>query len=428
MPNNLNPESERLRKALDELVALNQIANAINALMSVDKITQTIVDHCLKKIQASQGAVFLLDERDKEADKFKTFIREFSTSTEKIPFHVNESLTGWIIKNKTMFASNDPDNDDRFKWMHLTKLGINSILAAPLLSRTGLIGSLILFNKKDSEGFTEEDKRFLGIVGSQTAKVIENARLKEQEQELVAMRQEMMVAQSIQKGFLPKSGVKLQTCEACGFNIPAKEVGGDFFDIVRLNDEKVFLSLGDVSGKGMPAALLMANAQAVLRSHLLGSQDIHLSELARSLNHLICEFTSPEQFITCLFGLFDSADNCFRYINAGHEPPIVVRDDGAIEVLDVADIVIGVVPEIVYSVHEIKLNKNDILIIFTDGVTEAFNEEGVQFGDERLKELLKGCVGGEGASVGEQILTTLSTFRGKSAQTDDITMLLLKVS
>jgi sigma-B regulation protein RsbU (phosphoserine phosphatase) len=106
---------------------------------------------------------------------------------------------------------------------------------------------------------------------------------------------------------------------------------------------------------------------------------------------------------------------------------MVVRHDGSIESLDVADIVIGVLPEIVYAVHEVKLNKNDILIVFTDGVTEAFNEEGVQFGSERLIELLKGCVGGEAASAGEQILTALSTFRGKSAQTDDITMLLLKV-
>jgi sigma-B regulation protein RsbU (phosphoserine phosphatase) len=428
MPNNLNPESDRLRKALDELVALNKIANAINALMSVDKITQTIVDHCLKKIQASQGAVFLLDEKDKEADRFKTFIREFSPSTDKIPFHVNESLTGWIIKNKTMFASNDPDNDDRFKWMHLSKLGIKSILAAPLLSQKGLTGSLILFNKKDPQGFTEEDKRFLGIVGSQTAKVIENARLREQEQELIIIRQEMMMAQLIQKGFLPKSGVKLQACEACGLNVPAKEVGGDFYDILELKDEKVFLSLGDVSGKGMPAALLMANAQAVLRSHLLGSEDIDLSELARSLNRLICEFTGPEQFITCLFGTFDSADNCFRYINAGHEPPMIVRSNGAVELLDIADIVIGVVPEIAYSINELKLNKNDLLIIFTDGVTEAFDEEGEQFGQERLKELLKGCVGADAPWVVQQVLSTLDCFRGKGTQTDDITMLLLKVS
>lgn len=427
MPNDFEKERTKLKQALDELVALNQIANAINALMSVEAITQVIIDHCLKKINASQGAVFLLDEQDKQIDKFKTFVREFSATTDKVPFHINESLTGWMIKNRTMFASNDPDHDDRFKWMHLSEVGIESILAAPLFSRRGLIGSLILFNKKDPDGFTENDKRFLGIVGSQTAKVIENAKLREQEEKLVAIQEELKVAKSIQQGFLPDRNISTSVFEICGFNTPANDMGGDYYDMVQIDQQRVFLSLGDVSGKGVPAALLMANAQAVLRSQLPATEDIPLANLARSLNHLICQFTNPEQFITAVFGVFDSTDKSFHYVNAGHEPPVVVRSNGTIETLEISDLVIGVLPDYNYTEKKVILGEKDLLLIYTDGVTEAFNKNGEQFGEERFTELLKSCVGDDAASIGEKVMSVLGSFRGDGVQTDDITMLILRL-
>ncbi len=424
-----NRESERLRKAMDELVALNKIAGAINALMAVEDITSVIVDHCVKKVGATQGAVFLIEEEqeDHKAERFKTFVREYSQSSDNIPFHLNESLSGWMIKNKTILISNNTDEDDRFRGLQLGKLGINSILAAPLLSRHGLSGTLVVFNKKDANGFSSDDKRFLGIVGSQAANVIENARLKEKEEQLLAIEKEIKVARSIQQGFLPKKGISLDSCEVLGFNIPAKEVGGDYYDIVQLGKNRIFLSLGDVSGKGMPAALLMANAQAVLRSQLLDAEIVPLPQLARSLNHLICQFTPPEQFITAFFGLYDASEGAFRYINAGHEPPIIIRNNGEIEVPNAADLIIGVVPDYLYNENKIELSAGDVLFIFTDGVTETFNETGDDFGDTGIRRLLKTCDSMDAFSIGNKILTELKNFRGSGPQTDDITMLILKI-
>jgi len=427
MPNNLNREQERLKKAVDELSALNQIASAINALMSVEEITQIIVDRCVKRVRATQGAVYLLEDEKENTDRFKTFVREFSQSADKIPFHLNESLSGWMIKNKTILVSNQADSDERFRGMNLGKLGINSVLAAPLLSRNKLIGSLAIFNKRDDDGFNDGDKRFIGIVGSQTAKVIENARLREQETELVAIQEEIKVAQSIQRGFLPDKGVELTSCEACGFNTPAKEVSGDYYDIVTLSGGRLFLSLGDVSGKGVPAALLMANAQAVLRSQLLDTEDVPLAKLARSLNHLICQFTPPEQFITAFFGLYDTAGKKLRFINAGHEPSIIVRKNGSIEPLIEADLILGVMPDYTYNEYSVTLDAGDFLFIYTDGVTEAFNENDEEYGEERLKEFLKDCVGLEASAIGAKMMAELNQYRGQGIQTDDITMLILRL-
>ena len=427
MTNKLNPESEKLKKALDELVALNQIAGTINALMSVEDITKTIVDRCLKWTNSSQGAIFLLEGTINEAEKFKTFMREYSPDTDQIPFHINESLTGWMIKTKSIFVSNDPGSEENFKDMDLTRHGINSILSAPLLSRKGMIGSLILFNKKDPEGFNNDDRRFLGIVGSQVAQVIENARLHEQEQKLAEIEEEIRVARTIQQGFLPHSGERLKSCEIFGFNSPAREVGGDFFDIVRLSERRVFFSLGDVSGKGIPASLLMANAQAVFRSQLFTPGELKLDLLAGSLNDLINQFSSSGQFITAIFGYYDCKDKEIRYINAGHMAPIVIRNNTTIIDPDLPDIVIGVVKGHKYKERCISLENEDTCFIYSDGITDLVNDRDESFGDERLAEFLLRHQDDNVSRLCENMFRALVEFRGAAPQFDDITMVALKI-
>ncbi|UCD16266.1 MAG: PP2C family protein-serine/threonine phosphatase [Candidatus Zixiibacteriota bacterium] len=426
MPSISEKEFFRLKHAVDELSALNQIANAINVSMSIDKITRVIVDRCLNRVKAAQGAIFLLGEDEADPDKFKTFVRKIDPGAEQIPYRLNVSLTGWMIKNKQILLSNDPQSDERFSRLDFSEMGIRSILSAPLLSRSGMIGVLALFNKSDSGGFTDTDKRFAGIVATQTAKVIENARLFEKEQRLMAIEEEIAVAKSIQQGFLPDGSISIPSCQICGFNLPAKEIGGDYFDIVEVGDNTYFLSLGDVSGKGVPAALLMANAQAVLRAQLRGANETMLPGMARSLNHLICQFTSPAQYITAIFGLYNAEENEFKYINAGHLPPVVVRRDGTTEKPEKSNLVIGVMPEVPYLIHEIKLMPGELLYICTDGVTEAEDTKGQQFEYQRLEKVLCECRGEDTANIGNRILGELGAFRGDAVQSDDITMLIVK--
>jgi len=428
MPNKFEKESQRLKKAVDELVALNQISTAISALMSVEDITQTVVDSCLKKTRAEQGAIFLLDDENNQVDKFKTFVREFSPSTDKIPFHINESLSGWMIKNKAIFSCNNPDSDERFKGMNLESHGITSIISAPLLTRKGLLGSLILFNKKDANGFTDDDKRFLGIVGTQVAQVIENARLREKEKKLSEIEEEIKIAKSIQQGFLPHSGEKLRHCEIFGFNSPAKEVGGDYYDIVRMDENRVFFSLGDVSGKGIPASLLMANAQAVFRSHLFTPGEIRLEIIAGSLNNLICQFSSSGQFITSIFGYYDCPTRKLYYVNAGHMSPIIVRGREIIIDPDLPDIVIGVLRDHEYRVREVDLRDGDSFFIYSDGVTDLLDSNDDCFGETRLSEFFSENGIDRVSITCEKLYRRLQQFRGSAPQFDDITYVTLKVS
>jgi len=426
MPNISDRELNRLKNSVSELSALNSIASAINVTMSVDEISRIILDQCLNRVNASQGGIFLLNDEDEDQDRFKTFVRQINPTAGEIPFRLNMSLTGWMIKNKAILLTNDPSNDDRFRGMDFKEIGINSILAAPLLSRSGLIGVMVVFNKKSGEGFDNTDQRFVGIVGTQTAKVIENARLFEQEQKLVEMEKEMKVANSIQMGFLPKDNIITEKYEVYGFNTPAKDMGGDYYDMVKIDEDRIFISLGDVSGKGMPAALLMANAQAVLRSQLTKSKDIPLTELAESLNRLICQFTPPQQYITAMFGIFDSSTGELEYINAGHCPPVILRQGGELEIPKGADLVVGVLDDCVYTVQKTTLKPGESIFIYTDGITEAFNEAEEEYGEERLEALLKANHSLSATELGQVVYGDVLEHRGKREPSDDITMLILR--
>ncbi len=429
MPTISDAEWARMKNAVEELTALNQIASAINVSMSVEKITQITVDHCLRRVKAEQGAVYLLSDKDKtdEQEQFKTFVREMKPSQESLPFHVNMALSGWMIKNKSILLSNNPDEHDGLKAVNFAKLGIRSILAVPLLSKGGLMGLMAVFNKSDADGFTDTDKRFLGILGVQTAKIIENARLMEKELQLKAIEKEVNVAKDIQRGFLPKDLVKTSYGEFFGFNDAARGVGGDLYDIQTLDDHRIFFSLGDVSGKGIPAALLMSNAQAVVRSQLteLGTASL-LTAVVHGLNKLIFEFTEPGRYLTAVFCIYDSKTRTLEYINAGHLNPYRVKPDGTIEEQLHGDIPVGVMPEFPFTVRTLTVEPNDLIVLYTDGVTECMNTKDELYDIPRFLEFLGKQYMNPPTVIADGIRAELAAFRGTAEQSDDITVLIGK--
>ncbi len=421
-------ELERLRHAVSELSSLNQISSAINSSMSVDKISSIIVDKCLKHTNAGQGVIFLLEESDADTspDQFKTFVRKMYDSREDIPFHMHMSLAGWMLKNKQLLIINSPKENHPLVGLNFEKLGINSVLAAPLLAHNGLIGVLALFNKRDDGGFTPHDKRFLGIVGTQCAQVVEGARLYSQEQHLIALRGELEIAKQIQQGFLPKISSIPDSNLCFGINIPAKEIGGDFFDIVPCGEDEIFVSIGDVVGKGVPAALLMANTQAVLRSQLRQSQSIDFSHLAGTLNYLVCEFTNPGQFITGLFGSFNRKTRIFKFINAGHPFPFVMNNGRILKNSFESDIVFGVLPGIEYRQNILELPEQSTMLLFTDGVSEAENTRGEQFGEDKIASLLTKLDNRSAREICQEFVNKVSEFSGAAPQSDDLTIVAVK--
>jgi len=378
-------ENAQLRRAVDELAILNDLALAISGSLDSEKIMRSIISKSIRALSAEQGDITLVDEE--MSDPGHTLVRSMVSSTERTPLHLNQNLLGWMQLNKKPLMINDPANDERFKntkW----ESSVRSLMSAPLMARSKLIGILTLYNKsKDGGGnFTESDQRLLSIIAAQSAQVVENARLYEEEQALQFVRRELELASTIQKKLLPASAPEVEGYTLAGKNLTAQTVGGDYFDFIQLDDNRWALCLGDISGKGLPASLLMSNLQAILRGQVL-----HLdkpSEILEKANHQLYISTSSEKFATMFLGIIDLSDHSLVFSCAGHEYPFLIKSDNSHTRLKSGGVPLGVLDEQQYSDETIILEKGDCLFVFSDGITDSVNLQDENFGEERLEKIL----------------------------------------
>ncbi|HYP26556.1 MAG TPA: SpoIIE family protein phosphatase [Blastocatellia bacterium] len=237
-------------------------------------------------------------------------------------------------------------------------------------------------------------------------------------------RQESEDAREIQRGLLPKEIPRVRGCEISTSWLPALNVSGDYFDIFRFREDRVGLCIADVSGKGLPAALLMCNVQAAVKAFV--SEHMSPRELCGKLNRVIHTNTASERFITFFYCVVDTHARKLVYANAGHCPPIIVRADGTRVRLEEGGALLGPFPDWDYEQRQVELRPGDKILLFTDGVTEALDSEGADFGEERLVELLIKNRGASASEVQERLIEAISEFTGGSF-TDDVTSVVLSV-
>ncbi len=419
----LKAENERLKIALEELKILNEIATAISSTLSLEQVMELMIKKCIKHLKAEQCAIMLLDPEDKDRP-FHTMIRTADSSRTMLPYRLDVQLMGWMLKNRKPLLINDFSEFNQIRLAPRDSGGIKSVLAAPLLLKGHMIGSLNVFNKRSPGGFTAADTRLLAIIATESAQVIENARLYEEEQALVRMQDEMRLAHKIQTDLLPKSPPAVIGYDIAGASIPAKLVGGDYFDFIRIDEHRLGLCLGDVSGKGMPAALLMANVQATLRSQAISCSS-PCECLARS-NALLLASTDLERYATLFYGVLDTREHTIDYCNAGHNHPFVFRKDGEPERLKVGGTIVGCFGAADYSDDKVAIHPGDVLLIYSDGVTEAEDDGGVEFGESRLADVVISSIDDPAESLLLKLIETARAHAGPSAPGDDMTVVVLK--
>lgn len=239
------------------------------------------------------------------------------------------------------------------------------------------------------------------------------------------LEQEMNIARDIQMELLPKSFPKIAGIDMFGFTVPARQVGGDCYDVIDLGDGKLGITIGDVSGKGTPAAILMANLQAAVRA--LSESGVGPTMLVERVNRLVYGYTEESVFITFFYCVFDTRTGEIEYVNAGHNPPCVLREDGSKEYLRQGGLVIGIVPDANYEQGKARLTPGDDLVLYTDGITEAANPNGEMFGEERLEDLLVKHRRDSARDIEERVYSGLRDFTAGASQADDLTMVVVKV-
>lgn len=416
-------ENRKLRTAVEELSALNEIATAITSTQSLEQIVDLIVRKCVKHLNVEQGAVMLLDEKDL-ANPFHTMIRKQDSLTNILPYRFDAQLTGWMLKNKTPLLINDLANDPRFKLVLDKNFPIRTILSVPMMVKGKMIGLLSVFNKKTETGFKISDQRLLGIIAAQSAQVIENARLYQEEQALFHLQEEMKLAYDIQSNLLPKSQPILDGYLISGKSNPARDVGGDYFDFIRIDEHRLAFCLGDISGKGIPAALLMANLQATLRGQTLIGRSC--TECVYFANNMMYHNTAPEKFATLFYGVIDNLNHTLTYCNAGHNNPFLLESSGKMRRLQKGGMLIGIVPNIPYEDEIIYLNEGELLVVFSDGISEAMNISEEEYSEERLEKMIN-IHRVESPDVFIKIIfDDVMKFSDSKSQMDDITMVVIK--
>ncbi len=300
-------------------------------------------------------------------------------------------------------------------------------VVVPMQIQSETKGFIFLGEKVTKQPFSPSDLEFLQTLGNVAIISLENARLFEETLEKQRLEEEMALARNIQSRLLPKSMPKLTHLAIHGLNVPSKHVGGDYFDIIELDESDCTgITIADVSGKGMPAALLMSNLQASL--HSLVREDYPLNKLVGRINNVIFNNTDPDKYITFFYGNLNKTTQEFRFVNAGHNPPYLLHPDGRIDELSTGGIILGMMPNMPYEIGSCKLAKGDLLMLYTDGVTEAMTDDDIEFEEKRLMEFLRNIdprISPE--EINMNLIMELNKFSAGAPQTDDITILTLRM-
>ncbi len=421
--NKLTEENRRLKIAIEELSALNDVATAITSNQSVEDVIDLIVRKCIKHLKVQQAVVMLLDEKD-QVNPFHTMIRKQDSISSFMPFRLDAQLTGWMLKNRSPLLVNNFKEDNRFKYIVKEEFPINTLLSVPMLLKNKMVGLLTVFNKHSDTGFTIEDQRLLSILSAQSAHIIENARLYEREQALIRLQEEMRLANDIQVNLLPKENAKIPGYQIAGKSIPAKDVGGDYYDFIPMKDDHLAFCLGDISGKGIPAALLMANLQASLRGQTL--MDIQCKDCVAFTNNLLFNSTDNNKYATLFYGVLYSSENKITFCNAGHNEPILIDHKGEVARLKEGGMIVGILPEVAYEEKTIDFPPDTILVVYSDGITEAMNINEEEFGEERLIDLIKKNRTLPASELIDLIIKIVNEHAGNVDQMDDMTLVIIK--
>ena len=305
-------------------------------------------------------------------------------------------------------------------WLAEAQIG----LLLPLVMHRNLIGFLAIGLRTDQEDYNAEELQILNSLAPQIAIASQNLTLLEENVGKRELEQQLQMARRIQEGFLPRQIPATPGLEVAAISRFCLDVAGDYYDVIPLKDGRTVLAIGDVSGKGAGAAMIMANLQAALRTAV--RMNIPLAETVSEINLLIHQNTPPEQYITFFVAIFDPLTSLLSYVNAGHNAPMLARADGTVELLQEGGMILGCMPGGTYTQAQTKLRSGDVLFLFTDGVTEAMNAEDVEFGEERVGKVVLEHFSASPQAVLDIVEHEVVAHHGATTFDDDFTLLMIK--
>ncbi|HEX7344778.1 MAG TPA: GAF domain-containing SpoIIE family protein phosphatase [bacterium] len=410
---------EEVQRTRLEIYLITQIAQNLANVLDLEDVLNLILDSVKQVVDYDAAGIFVVGENGQVI--VGELLRGFEESElGKVRQKLGQGLMGWAMEHMAPLAVADVSRDPRYM---IARPQTRSELVVPLFTGGKVIGCFNLESNRLA-AFSERDAEHLMTFASHAAVAIERARMHRQILEKRRIDEELALARRMQLSLLPSSAPVLENFEVAGINVPSEEVGGDYFDYIRLTDKDLGIAMSDVAGKGVPAAFIMASLRASLRIESVSHYAI--STILSRVNDFLFESIEPERFVTAFYGVLDSRSRILTYANAGHNPPLLLRKNGKRELLSEGGLLLGAFPGALYHEHRVTLQPEDLLILYTDGISEAENPEGEQFGIDRMESAARQASPRGSEAVIEALLKAARRHVGKAGLQDDITMMVIR--
>ncbi|MEW5923885.1 MAG: SpoIIE family protein phosphatase [Candidatus Zixiibacteriota bacterium] len=415
---NANLYREANRRAVEQQL-LYEVSKKLSSTLNIDEVLQQILDSLKKVVGYTAGGVFLLNEAKGEVSTI--YSDGYDPDHDKyLELKIGQGLVGWVARTGEPVIVPDVTKDDRYiSALARTK----SEIVAPIKIDGRILGVLNLESDRPAN-YDKHSLELLTAFASHAAISIERATLHENMIRSQRIQEQLNIARQIQLTFLPEKEPVIPGYDVSGINIPSGEVGGDYFDFLKIIDNQTGIAIADVSGKGIPAALLMASFRASLIAEIRNNYAIRT--ICSKVNSLMYESVEQGNYVTAFYGVLDSKNNIFTFSNCGHNRPILLRYDGSIEYLREGGLAMGIMPDSKYEERPIFLRSGDTIVFYTDGVTEVNNPDGAEFGEGHLVEALLEFKDLKAREIHRHIYQKIKSFAASDHTYDDLTMIVLK--
>jgi sigma-B regulation protein RsbU (phosphoserine phosphatase) len=412
----------RVEREGDLLALISKVGVTLLAATTLNETLEQIVSLVFEAVPADRC---LLMMRDEGSDEMKVAVARLRDRVGEVgEIRVSRNVMDEVIMRGKSVLTSDAQHDPRFASGTMVLQGVRSVLAVPLGVSEKVFG-IIYADSPIAEGrFTEDHLKLLTTLASVAAIRVENARLGEARLQQERLERELQLAMEIQQRFQPTVFPQLFGYELQGISFPCYEIGGDYYDFIKREDGRLVIALGDVSGKGTAAALLMSSLHAAIHAQT-GSHDT-LVETISAVNRYLADNIPPNRFVTLFYAELDPESGALSFLNAGHNPPLIVHAAGTVEQLASGGLPLGIKRDAEYREGRTQLQLGDVLVIYSDGVTEAASPTGEEFGPTRLYETVSRNVDASAAGIRDRIESAVTKFSQGTQAADDITLVIVK--
>lgn len=419
-----DPEKPKERKdrQSDLLALISKVGVTLLASATLHETLQQIAALVFEAVPADRCLIMM---RDEGSDELKVSVAQLRDRQGKVgEIRVSRTIMEEVIGKGKSVLTSDAQHDPRFMSSTTTLQGIHSVLAVPLGVGEKVFG-IIYADSPIAEGrFTEDHLKVLTTLASVAAIRVENARLLEEQIDRQRLEHELQLASEIQQRFQPTAPPQVPGYELQGISFPCYEIGGDYYDFIEREDGRLVITLGDVSGKGTAAALLMSSLHAAV--HAQAASHDSLVETISAVNRYLAENIPSNRFVTLFYAELNPRTGVLSFLNAGHNPPLIVHEAGTVEQLSSGGLPLGIKPDAIFREGRTQMQPGDVLVIYSDGVSEAGNPQGEEFGVKRLSDVVTRNIEASAAGIRDRIESALTKFAEGTAAADDITLVIVK--